>query len=219
MRLGTAKAPAIRVAVIESDPLRTIGFHAMLDSQREFELTSHASWEAIQGNANIDVALLGNLYGHNLFDVMADLRERKPELPILVVGSEINDEAILKAIASGARGYVDEAAPSAELANAIRVVSAGITWAPRRVLSMFVDRASASFRRASPVSLQDFTTRERQVLEMLVAGKSNKEIALPLGIEERTVKAHVAKLIRKVGAHNRVTLSVHAITQSLVSAK
>jgi len=62
-----------------------------------------------------------------------------------------------------------------------------------------------------------FTDREKEVLEMLVAGQSNKEIGAPLGIRERTVKAHVAKLMRKVGVHNRIALSVHAITHSLVS--
>jgi DNA-binding NarL/FixJ family response regulator len=51
-----------------------------------------------------------------------------------------------------------------------------------------------------------------------VAGRSKKEIARPLGIEERTVKAHVAKLMRKVGVRNRITLSIHAVKHSLVSA-
>jgi DNA-binding NarL/FixJ family response regulator len=54
---------------------------------------------------------------------------------------------------------------------------------------------------------------------MLVAGCSNKEIGSPLGIGERTVKAHVAKLLRKVGVQNRIALSIHAITHSLVTAK
>ena len=54
---------------------------------------------------------------------------------------------------------------------------------------------------------------------MLVAGRSNKEIGSPLGIQERTVKAHVAKLLRKVGVQNRIALSVHALTHSLVNAK
>jgi DNA-binding NarL/FixJ family response regulator len=52
---------------------------------------------------------------------------------------------------------------------------------------------------------------------MLVCGLSNKEIGAPLGIAERTVKAHIAKMMRKVGAHNRIELSVHAVGQSLVS--
>ena len=61
--------------------------------------------------------------------------------------------------------------------------------------------------------------RDAEVLEMLVAGRSNKEIGSALGIEERTVKAHVAKLMRKVGVQNRIALSVHAITHSLVTTK
>jgi DNA-binding NarL/FixJ family response regulator len=61
-----------------------------------------------------------------------------------------------------------------------------------------------------------FTEREKTVLELLVVGHANKEIGAALGIEERTVKAHVAKLMRKVGVDNRVSLSVHAITHSLV---
>jgi DNA-binding NarL/FixJ family response regulator len=64
-----------------------------------------------------------------------------------------------------------------------------------------------------------FTDREKEVLELLVAGHANKEIGAALGIEERTVKAHIAKLLRKVGVDNRVTLSVHAITHSLVTRR
>ena len=64
-----------------------------------------------------------------------------------------------------------------------------------------------------------FTSREREVLELLVAGRSNKEIGSPLGIGERTVKAHVAKLLRKVGVQNRIALSIYALTHSLVTAK
>jgi DNA-binding NarL/FixJ family response regulator len=60
---------------------------------------------------------------------------------------------------------------------------------------------------------------EKEVLEMLVAGRSNKEIGSPLGIQERTVKAHVAKLLRKVGVQNRIALSIYAIAHSLVTAK
>jgi DNA-binding NarL/FixJ family response regulator len=64
-----------------------------------------------------------------------------------------------------------------------------------------------------------FTEREKEVLELLVAGRSNKEIGSALGIGERTVKAHVAKLLREVGVQNRIRLSVHAITQGLVTER
>ncbi len=62
----------------------------------------------------------------------------------------------------------------------------------------------------------EFTPREREVLELLVAGRSNREIAHSMGIEERTVKAHVAKLLRKVGVQNRIALTMHTINHALL---
>jgi DNA-binding NarL/FixJ family response regulator len=224
MKAGTAmkavpvKKPQIRIAVVESDPLRFVGFRALFDSETDFELMS-ASLADISALQGIDLVLLGNRNGQNLFDLMASMKATRPDLRIIVTGSGIDDETILKAIASGAKGYVDEAADAAEFVQAIRIVNQGSVWAPRKVLSMFIERVSSSPGRVFPNGRVTFTDREKEVLEMLVAGRSNKEIGSALGIEERTVKAHVAKLMRKVGVQNRIALSVHAITHSLVTAK
>jgi DNA-binding NarL/FixJ family response regulator len=217
MKAALAKKPLIRIAVVESDPLRLVGFRALFESESDFELIS-ASLPDIGTQQNIDLVLLGNRSSQNLFDVMTSLQATRPCLRIIVTGSGMDEETILKAIASGAKGYVDEAASPADFVQAIRIVSQGSVWAPRRVLSMFIERVSSSPGRIFPAGRVTFTDREKEVLEMLVGGRSNKEIGAPLGIEERTVKAHVAKLMRKVGVQNRLALSVHAITHSLVSA-
>jgi DNA-binding NarL/FixJ family response regulator len=104
-----------------------------------------------------------------------------------------------------------------EFARAFRAVCEGSVWVPRRVLSLLVERNNAAAGREPQPSRRGFTNREKQVLELLVDGCSNREIAGPLGIEERTVKAHVAKLMRKVGVRNRIALSMHAITHELIS--
>ena len=217
-KAAPTKKPQIRIAVVESDPLRFVGFRALFDSESDFELVS-ASLPELSAMQNIDLVLLGNRTGQNLFDVMASLKAARPDLRIIVTGSGMDEETILKAIASGSKGYVDEAASATEFVQAIRVVNEGSVWAPRRVLSMFIERVSSAPGRIFPAGRVTFTDREKEVLEMLVAGRSNKEIGAALGIEERTVKAHVAKLMRKVGVQNRIALSVHAITHSLVSAK
>ena len=217
-KAAMVKKNPIRVAVVESDPLRFVGFRALFDNESDFELIS-ASLPDISVLQGIDLILLGNRNGQNLFDLMASLKASRPDLRIIVTGSGIDEETILKAIAAGAKGYVDEAASAAEFVQAIRVVNEGSVWAPRRVLSMFIERVSSSPGRIFPAGRVTFTDREKEVLEMLVAGRSNKEIGAALGIEERTVKAHVAKLMRKVGVQNRIALSVHAITHSLVTAK
>ena len=214
----TSNKAAIRIAVVESDPLRFVGFRALFDSESDFELVS-ASLAELATMTEIDLVLLGNRNGQNLFDVMASIKASRPDVRIIVTGAGMDEETILKAIAAGSKGYVDEAASASEFVQALRIVHQGSVWAPRRVLSLFIERVSTSPGRIFPAGRVTFTDREKEVLEMLVAGRSNKEIGSALGIEERTVKAHVAKLMRKVGVQNRIALSVHAITHSLVTAK
>lgn len=216
MKAAAAKKPKIRVAVIEPDPLRLIGFRALFESEPEFEIVS-VPLEKVASEPELDMVMLGSHGSQNLFDLMAGLKASRPDLRLLVCGSGADDETILKAIAAGAKGYVDEAATPEEFAMAIRIVHQGSVWAPRRVLSIFIERVTTSPGRIFPAGRVTFTDREKEVLEMLVAGRANKEIGAALGIEERTVKAHVAKLMRKVGVQNRIALSVHAITHSLVT--
>jgi DNA-binding NarL/FixJ family response regulator len=217
MKAGLAKKSLIRVAVVESDPLRFVGLRALLDPEQDFELTS-VSMAEIANHQDIDVALVRDHVGGSLFEIMDSVRDVQPGWRVVVTGLDVDDETILNALAAGAKGYINEAAPAAEFALAIRVVQQGLVWAPRRVLSMFIDRANNISRTFLPRRMT-LTVREKQVLKMLVGGRSNKEIAAPLGIEERTVKAHVAKLMCKAGVPNRIALSVHAITHALVPAE
>ena len=86
------------------------------------------------------------------------------------------------------------------------------------MLATFIERATASARKIQLDQDDDkISGREREVLRLLVSGLSNREIGKELGILERTVKAHVAQLMRKVGVHNRTALSVQAVNRSLLS--
>ena len=149
MKPAVARKPLIRIAVVESDPLRFVGFRALFDSEPDFELVS-ATLPEITAERNIDLVLLGSRGGQNLFDQMASLKASRPDLKIIVTGAGIDDETILKAIASGAKGYVDEAAAPSEFVQAIRIVQQGSVWAPRRVLSMFIERVTSSPGRIFP---------------------------------------------------------------------
>ena len=204
------------IAIVESDPLRLVGFRATLESESDFELIS-ASLSEIAIQSHIDVVLIGDRVGQNLFDTMSNVKMMRPNLPIIVIGPSTDDQIVLNAIVSGAKGYVFNGAPPSEFAQAIRMVSQDLVWAPRRVLSMFVELAITRPKRMRPGVSGVITDREKQVLQMLVSGLSNKEIGAPLGIGERTVKAHIAKMMRKIGVHNRIELSVHAVARSLVT--
>jgi DNA-binding NarL/FixJ family response regulator len=94
---------------------------------------------------------------------------------------------------------------------AIEMVRDGSVWAPRKVLSRLLDSNRNAAK--SPAALPRFTARELQILSLLRAGQPNREIALSLGIDEGTVKAHIGRLLRKVGVNNRIALTVHPFTQ------
>ncbi len=215
MKKSSVEKQRIRIAVVDGDPLRFVGFETCLSSEADFELSS-ASLKEISTLGDIDIVLLASHKGTNAVELLSTCRGVRPDLPFIVSGCNLTDELILQAISAGAKGCVDESGPVSELARAIRTVHSGSVWAPRRVLATFVEHHWGASGNGLSIGQTSLTPREREVLSMLVEGCSNKEIAVPLGIEERTVKAHVAKLLRKVGVPNRVVLSVHALTHSLV---
>jgi DNA-binding NarL/FixJ family response regulator len=157
--------------------------------------------------------------GAVFYAAMSALKAVRPNIRIIVTGPGKRDEDILRAVSSGAKGFVSEEAPAHEFKKALREVHLGSVWLPRRILALFIERATISPRRVQSRPESRISVRERQVLKLLVAGRSNREIADELGIIERTVKAHIAQLLRKVGVANRIALSVHAVTHALVQGQ
>jgi DNA-binding NarL/FixJ family response regulator len=211
----TKLPPRLRVALLEPEPIRLQGFITLFqDHPRiEFVIFELAQFLADQ---EFKLALIG-LHGDRLpLPMVGTIHGLRPDVRLIVMGPDADDEVILQAITAGAKAYLEANATPLQVEQAIVIVSQGSIWAPRRVLSIFVDRATRSTRSSAPTSAQ-FTARETEVLKLLVAARSNREIARTLVIEERTVKAHVAKLMRKVGVENRIALSIYAVTNSIVA--
>jgi DNA-binding NarL/FixJ family response regulator len=219
MKVQTITRPSIGIAVVEDDPIRLIGLRSALDQDVVSRLHLIAtSISAIAAERSVDIVILRSSEP-NFTETIATLRGVRPDLSVVVTGTGSDDETVLKAMAAGAKGYVDEAAPTRELVEAIYSVHRGSIWIPRRIMSMFIERSVDLLRGTTQFGSCRLTSREKEVLEMLVEGRSNKEIGSPLGIEVRTVKAHVARLMHKVGVKNRIALSVHAVRHSLVSTQ
>jgi DNA-binding NarL/FixJ family response regulator len=216
MKISPVERSIINIGILEEDPLRLVGFQSILDQVPDIHVTAMSVAE-LASYAHLQIALLGN-HSRKFLETMDTLRTVLPAVRLIVTGRAMDDDAILKALAGGAKGYVNEAAPTSELVQIIQTVHRGSVWVPRRVMSLFIERTLDSTRRRTQFGSVTFTTREKEVLEMLITGRSNKEIGAPLGIEERTVKAHVSKLMRKVGVTNRIALTLHAVSHELVAA-
>jgi DNA-binding NarL/FixJ family response regulator len=138
--------------------------------------------------------------------IHAILRVR-PGIRLLVVGPRGNDDLAMEVISAGARAYLDLTSEIAVVRLAIDVVIGGNICAPRKVLSKLIDRllkaSDSSLTNASP----QLTPREKQVVELILLARSNREIARNLGISMQTVTAHVGRLMRKTGTDNRINLA------------
>jgi DNA-binding NarL/FixJ family response regulator len=141
---------------------------------------------------------------------LEEIRSARPDIRLIVIGPGGDEELVQNSIIAGARAYLDLNAGPEMVRMAIEVVTEGSIWAPRRLLSKLIDRLLKVSDPVLPAAIPQLTTRERQVLELIMMARSNREIAKQLGIEERTVRAHLGRLMRKAGVDNRIKLSMSA---------
>lgn len=209
MENSTGPNRSIRVALLELEPLRVAGLREIFASRRDIQVCNVDLADALTGT-DIDLLILKSSPGTNLCALLDRLRARQPQMKMLVIGMDEDEEATIAAIGAGAKGWLHEAATPEQVRQAVNIVLSGSIWAPRRVLSKVVDRALAGTLPPAQRELPRFTSREEQVLQQLVMARSNREIAQALRIREQTVKSYVAQLMRKMGVDNRIALSMQA---------
>jgi DNA-binding NarL/FixJ family response regulator len=219
--MGTIHNPEpVRIGLVIGEPIRMEGINSVFE-----ELPGEGHTPLLPVFGTLGELLSSSELGYLVVDLNSEsgglgaleaIRRARPDLRLIVIGPAGNEELVMDSIVAGARAYLDTTADPGMVRNAIEVVLNGSIWAPRRLLSKLIDRllklSDASLTGAAP----HLTDRERQVLELILMARSNREIALELGIEERTVKAHVGRLMRKTGADNRIGLSIRALNQSLI---
>ena len=143
---------------------------------------------------------------------MRELRARVPESRVIVLTSFLDDERLLPSIQAGAAGYLLKNSEPAELVRAIRAAHGGETIIDPTVASRLVQAIADGRRSAADQAL---TGREREVLELIARGRSNKRIAFELGISEKTVKTHVGHVLAKLGVSDRTQAALLAVREGL----
>ncbi len=211
----TASSRPIYVYVLRVEPMRATGLQALFeDSQTLHVVVENALDSGAKGwlDSKVDLAVIGTQLGAGTLKLISAIRSARPSLPMLVMSPAAGDEAILSVLGLGAKGYLHEGATPAEFERAVRAIVSGMIWAPRRLQARLIERLLSSREASRSVTGFNFTAREQQVLELLLDGQSNREIAKTLEIEERTVKSYVAKLMGKTGVRNRTALSMQALS-------
>ena len=209
----------IRIGVASEEPIRLAGLSSVFDQPGREE---HAQLVPVPGSMRELLAkpelkyLVVDL--HSLVSgvkALETIRRARPDVRMIVIGPADDEELVMKSIIAGARAYLDLNAGPEIVRDAVEVVTQGSIWAPRRLLSKLIDRLLNNPEAIAEEPVAKLTLRERQVMELILKARSNREIALQLGIEERTVRAHLARLMRKAGVDNRIKLSMSELGRSI----
>lgn len=196
-----------RLGLVATDALRVIGLQAILGGG-EFQLVLLSSPAALEDD--VELVLIDESATDHLLELVAAFRQLRPRVALIVLGSGTDSDRVERLIGAGVKGYLNHAANEAELRMAIGVVRDGSVWAPRKVMARLVAN-SLEGAGAAAVRKVSFTRREVEVLQLLVLGHPNRQIASALGVDEGTIKAHMGRLMRKAGVDNRTALSMRAI--------
>jgi DNA-binding NarL/FixJ family response regulator len=200
------------------EPIRLAGLVSIFDQSAEKRhaklIPITGSMEFLLSEANLEYLVVDLISSSICLQTLNAIRRARPAIRLIVVGPKGDDNLVLEAIIAGARAYLEPSAEPETVRTAIEVVTGGSIWAPRRLLSKLIDRL-LKVSDSSLTSDPHLTERERQVLALILQARSNREIARQLSIEERTVKGHVGRLMRKTGAENRIELSMRALNPAL----
>lgn len=209
--------PPVRVMLVDDHAVVREGLRAFLQLQPDIEVVSEAAGGAAAveaaAAARPDVVLMDLLMPEgDGVEAIRGLATAAPGTRVLVLSSFTDDEKVFAAMQAGAAGYLLKDVEPDQLAAAIRDVHRGRP-------ALHPDVAARLMRRvAEPAGpdVEELTPREREVLQLVVEGFANKQIARRLRITEKTVKTHVSSVLQKLGVPDRTSAAVLAIRQGLV---
>ncbi|GAA3359034.1 response regulator transcription factor [Saccharopolyspora gregorii] len=204
---------AMRVFVVDDHEVIRRGVAALVKSDPELELIGEAASAtealALVPQHDPDVAVLDvRLPDGNGVELCRELRSRQPGLRCLMLTSFDDHEALLDAILAGASGFVLKGVVSEELLSALRTVGSGRSLLSPKKTEAMLSWLRREQERADP--LRELTSREREVLELIGEGLTNREISQRMYLAEKTIKNYVSQMLAKLAMRHRSEVAVLA---------
>jgi DNA-binding NarL/FixJ family response regulator len=205
-----------RVLIVDDHPVFRDGLAGLLATLTGVEIagTAGTAEEALAAAraSKPDIVLMDiNLPGASGVEATRQILAAVPSAAVLVVSMVDEDDSVFAALAAGARGYVLKGASAGEITAALRTVAAGGAVFGAGVATRLLAKTPAQMSgMGTTASQHNLTTRERQVLDLLSEGTSNKQIARSLGLSLKTVQNHVSRILDKLQAADRTQAALRA---------
>ncbi len=215
----------IKILLVEDDELFRLGLRVRLQQETGLEIIAEAEdgETAIElvNQHSLDVVLLDvGLPGIGGIEACSQIKQKYPNLPILVLTSHSQKSLITRLIEVGAQGYCLKGIAAEKLVLALYSVAAGASWwdetATREIRSALVDDYRQIESENSSKPANKLTQREQEILSLLAAGKTNQEIAIALYITSGTVRVHVHTILQKLEVSDRSQAVVVALQKRLI---
>ena len=212
---GPEDGPTIRVVVADDQELVRTGLAMILAAQPDISVVGEAAdglqAVALARRSTPDVVLMDvRMPGLDGVAATREVIAARPATRVLVLTTFDLDDYVIGALRAGASGFLLKDTPRAALVAAVRAVAAGEVLLSREVTARLVGAARPEHSAEAVRALGRLTPREREVLALIADGRSNAEVARGLHLAETTVKTHVARLLDKLNARDRVQLVVLA---------
>jgi two-component system nitrate/nitrite response regulator NarL len=215
-------SPSIRVLVADDHGVVREGIRHVLEGEPGFEVVAEAANAAdamkLAETLKPDVLVLDiSMPGESGLALAARIRDHLPDIRVLILSMHDHPEYVLESVRAGAHGYLLKETAAAELCRAVRAVDDGEAFYSPPVARRLSDAVRGELARERRTSdLGTLTHRERDVLQGIASGRTNKEIATGLGISHRTVETHRESLMRKLRIRTVAGLTRFALELGLV---
>jgi len=214
-------APRIRVLIVDDHSVVRFGLRHILESEDDIEVVGELDTVlgigGVLPDMNPSVVLLDLELGEiDGVDALRTLRDASPDMRVVIYTSHDEEDRIVQAAELGVDGYLLKGSPKREIVGAIRSVSDGGTAIEPAVAAKLMQHMNKRSTKAEQPAIH-FSKREKQVLELLAEGKTNRDIGATLFISESTVKFHVHAILSKLDAGNRTEAVSIAVQHGLIT--
>ncbi len=211
----------VKVLVVDDHDIVREGIKMVLDSDPELSVVGVASSgeEAIEKvrelEPNVVVMDIG-MPGLSGFEATRRIRQSNPDVQVLALTVHDSEAYVFQMLQAGATGYVVKRAPADEVIQAVKRAYHGESVLHPSVAKLLIRDYLSRVERGEEASYDTLSDREREILKLIAEGKTNKEIAELLFLSVKTVQAHRANLMRKLGMHDRTELVKYAIRKGII---
>ena len=214
----------IRVLLADDHTLVRAGIRALLEKLPEVEVAGEASDGreilALIKTQQPDVVLMDiSMPGLNGLQALARITRDFPQVRVIILSMHYNDEYVWQAFKAGASGYLLKKAATAELLGALKSVRRGEIYLSRELSSRFLKKFPLQQISLSRSPIEQLTSRQREILQLLAEGQTTKAIALLLNVSDKTVEYHRAKLMARLNIFDLPGLVRLALRSGLISAE